>query len=44
MLLRFSRHQVMFNLSYFVLCAEVTCRGYFVIQQQKKDQNQALDL
>ena len=27
-----------------ITCAEVTCKGYFLIQQQSKEQNQALDL
>ena len=32
MLVTFSRHQMMYNVSYAVLCAEITYRGYFVIQ------------
>ena len=32
MLLVFSRHQMMYNVSYVVLCAEVTYKEYFVIQ------------
>ena len=32
MLLTFRRHQMMYNVSYVVLCAEVTCKGYFVMQ------------
>ena len=44
MLLTFSRHQIMYNVSNVVLCAEVTYNGYFVIQQQHKEQNEALDL
>ena len=32
MLLTFSRHQMMYNVSYVVLCAEVNCKGYFLIQ------------
>ena len=34
----------MYNVSNVVLCAEVTYNGYFVIQQQHKEQNEALDL
>ena len=44
MLLTFSRHQIMYNVSNVVLCAEVTYNAYFVIQQQHKEQNEALDL
>ena len=32
MLLAFSRHQTMYNVSYVVLCAEITYKEYFVIQ------------
>ena len=32
LLLAFSRHQMMYNLSYVVLCVEVTHKWYFVIQ------------
>ena len=34
----------MYNASYVLLSAEVTYKGYFVIQQQPKEQNKALDL
>ena len=34
----------MYNVSNVVLCAEVTYNAYFVIQQQHKEQNEALDL
>ena len=44
MLLKFSRCQMMYNASYVLLSAEVTYKGYFVIQQQPKEQNEALDL
>ena len=44
MLLTFSRYQMMYNVSYVVLFAEVTYEGYFVIQEQSNEQNQALDL
>ena len=30
-LLTFSRHQVMYNVSYNVLCAEDTYKGYFIV-------------
>ena len=32
MLLTFSRHQVMYNVSNAVLCAEVIYKGYFAIE------------
>ena len=32
MLSAFSRYQMMYNVSYVALCAEVTYKGYFVIQ------------
>ena len=32
MLLTFSRHQMMYNASYVVLCVEGICKGYFVRQ------------
>ena len=32
MLLTFSRYQMMYNVSYVVLCVEVTYKGYFVVQ------------
>ena len=32
MLLTFSRHQMMYNVSNVVLCAEVTSKGYFVTE------------
>ena len=32
MLLTFSRHQMMYNVSNFSLSAEVTYKGYFVMQ------------
>ena len=32
MLVTFSRDQMIYNVSYTVLCTEVTCEGYFVIQ------------
>ena len=32
MLLTFCRHQIIYNVFYVVLCAEVTRKGYFVIQ------------
>ena len=35
---------MMYNVSDVVPCAEVTHKGYFVIQQQSKGQNQVLDL
>ena len=44
MLFTFSTHQRMYNVSNVVPCAEVTYKGYFVIQQQSKEQNKALDL
>ena len=44
MLLKFSRCQMMHNASYVLLSTEVTYKGYFVIQQQPKEQNEALDL
>ena len=44
MLLTFSRYQMIYNVSYVVLFAEVTYEGYFVIQEQSNEQNQALDL
>ena len=31
MLLTFTRHQMMRHISSVVICAEVTCKGYFVI-------------
>ena len=31
-LLTFSRHQMMYNVSNVVLCAEVIYKGYFVIE------------
>ena len=34
----------MYNVSNAVPCAEVTYKGYFVIQSQSKEQNEALDL
>ena len=36
----FSRHQMMYNVSYLVLCAKFICKGYFLRQQQRKQQNQ----
>ena len=44
MLLTFSRYQMMHNVFYVVLFAKVTYEGYFVIQEQSNEQNQALDL
>ena len=44
MLLKFSRCQMMYNASCVLLSTEVTYKGYFVIQQQPKEQNEALDL
>ena len=44
MLLTFSRHKLLYDIFCTVPCTEVTCKGYFVIQQQSKEQNQALDL
>ena len=41
-LLTFSRHQLMYNVSYVVLCAEVTYKGHFGIQKQSKEQNETL--
>ena len=41
--LTFSRHQMMYNVFYVVLCAKVIYKGYSVVQQQCKEQNQALD-
>ena len=35
---------MMNNVSIVVLCTEVTYKGYFVIQYQRKKQNEALDL
>ena len=32
MLLTFSRHQMMYNVSNVALCAEVTQKGYFVTE------------
>ena len=32
MLLTLNGHQIMHNVSYVVLCAEVTYKGYFAIQ------------
>ena len=32
MVLTSSRQQMMHNVPYVALCAEVTCEGYFVIQ------------
>ena len=32
MLLTFSRHQMMYNVSNAVLCVEITYKGYFAIQ------------
>ena len=43
MLSAFSRHQMMYNVSCVVPCAEVTCKGYFVVQQQSKEQIEAQD-
>ena len=43
MLSAFSRHQMMYNVSCVVPCAEVTCKGYFVVQQQSKEQVEAQD-
>ena len=40
----FSRYQVMYNVSFVALCAEVIRKWYFVIQQQSKEQNEALEL
>ena len=34
-LLTFSRHQMLYNVSYFVLCAEIIYKGYFAIHQQR---------
>ena len=31
MLLTFSKRQMMYNVSYVVLCAEAICKGYFVM-------------
>ena len=39
MLLRFNIHQGMYSVFCAVLCPEVTCKGYFLIQQQRKEQN-----
>ena len=36
MLLTFSRHQIMYNVSNVVLCAEVTYRAYFVVIKESK--------
>ena len=44
MLLTDSRHQVMYNVSCVSPCAKVTCNWYFIILQQSKGENQALDL
>ena len=44
MLLTLSRHQMINDVSYAVLSAEITCKRYLVIQSQSKEQNQALDL
>ena len=44
MLLMISRLQMMYNVPYVVLCAEVTYKGYFVIKSQHKEKNEALDL
>ena len=44
MLLAFSRHQTMYNVSCVGPCAEVTCKGYFVMQQQSKEQKEVQDL
>ena len=44
MLLTFSRYQMMYNVSFVALCAEVICKRYSVIQQQSKEQNEALEL
>ena len=38
-LLTFSTHQMMYNVFYVLLCASVIYKGYFVIQQQSKEQN-----
>ena len=43
MLLALSRHQMMYNVSCVVPCAEGTCKGYFVVQQQSKEQIEAQD-
>ena len=32
MVLSFRIYQMMYNASHVVVCAEVTCKGYFVIQ------------
>ena len=37
MLLTFSRHYMMHNVSYVVLCAEVTCKRYFVSNKVKNE-------
>ena len=39
MLLTFNRHQMVYNISCVLPCAEVTGKGYFVIQQQSKEQS-----
>ena len=44
MLLKFTRDQMIYNVLYVILCAEVTCKGSFVMQYQSKEQNQTLDL
>ena len=44
MLLTFSRYQMMYNVSFVALCAEVICKRYSVIQQQSKEQNEVLEL
>ena len=38
-LLTFSRNQKIYKVSYVVLCFEVIYKGYFVMQQQSKEQN-----
>ena len=44
MLLTFIRYQMMYNVSFVALCAEVICKRYSVIQQQSKEQNEVLEL
>ena len=44
MLLKLTRDQMIYNVLYVILCAEVTCKGSFAMQYQSKEQNQTLDL
>ena len=42
LLLRFSSHQVIYSAFFIAICAEVACKGIFLIQQHSKEQGQPL--